>query len=240
MNFYVGASRFLPPTLARLGLACLAYNRRGHDVLSTRAGRDLEGGAYQLTAEAIADNRYAAEWLRERGQATPIAIGHSNGGVLAVRHVADHPESPALILLSAHRGGRDILQRVSAHGLWGKDKLPAIEAAARALVDAGKGRDLLLLPGWWQVVSAASAVDLFSEVPDILELASKIACPVLYLRGDREPADLYPAEQFSARCGGSCDVEVIADCDHFYNGREDEVAARVADWLAGILQIPAA
>jgi hypothetical protein len=28
---------------------------------------------------------------------------------------------------------------------------------------------------------------------------------------------------------------VIEDCDHFYVGREDAVAARVADWLAGFL-----
>src|SRR5438270_10178991 len=31
MNFYVGAPRFLPPVLTRLGFACLAFNRRGHD-----------------------------------------------------------------------------------------------------------------------------------------------------------------------------------------------------------------
>jgi hypothetical protein len=31
MNFYVGAPRFLPPALTKLGLACLSFNRRGHD-----------------------------------------------------------------------------------------------------------------------------------------------------------------------------------------------------------------
>jgi len=61
MNFYVGAPRFLPPALTRLGLACLAFNRRGHDVLSTRNSRIVEGGAFQFTREAIADNRTAAE-----------------------------------------------------------------------------------------------------------------------------------------------------------------------------------
>ena len=28
MNFYVGAPRFLPPALTKLGYACLAFNRR--------------------------------------------------------------------------------------------------------------------------------------------------------------------------------------------------------------------
>src|SRR5256885_1381806 len=32
MNFYTGAPRFLPPALVELGLACLAFNRRGHDI----------------------------------------------------------------------------------------------------------------------------------------------------------------------------------------------------------------
>ena len=53
MNFYVGPSRFLPPALTRLGLACLAFNRRGHDILSTRNSRSPEGGAFQFTREII-------------------------------------------------------------------------------------------------------------------------------------------------------------------------------------------
>jgi len=36
MNFYVGAPRFLPPALTGLGFACLAFNRRGHDILRKR------------------------------------------------------------------------------------------------------------------------------------------------------------------------------------------------------------
>jgi len=64
MNFYTGAPRFLPPALTRLGLACLAFNRRGHDILTTRASRTAEGGAYQFTHEAIADNNSAAAWLQ--------------------------------------------------------------------------------------------------------------------------------------------------------------------------------
>ena len=66
MNFYVGAPRFLPPVLTRLGFACLAFNRRGHDILSIRDSRAAEGAAFQLTREGIADNNYAARWLAER------------------------------------------------------------------------------------------------------------------------------------------------------------------------------
>ena len=101
MNFYTGPARFIPAALARAGYACLAYNRRGHDVIATLNSRQAVGGAFQMAEEAIADNRFAAEWLVSRGFTRPIVVGHSNGGVLGVRHVADHPDTPALILLSA-------------------------------------------------------------------------------------------------------------------------------------------
>src|ERR1700747_2655498 len=101
MNFYVGAPRFLPPVLTKLGLACLAFNRRGHDILSIRDSRATEGAAFQLTREGIADNAIARDWLEAKGFDRPIVIGHSNGGMLAVKHVADHPDTRALVLLSA-------------------------------------------------------------------------------------------------------------------------------------------
>ncbi len=235
MNFYVGAPRFLPPALTRLGYACLAFNRRGHDVLSNRASRAAEGGAFQLTREAIADNRIAAEWLGARGFARPVVIGHSNGGMLAVRHVADHPETPALVLLSAHCGGKGIVARASKAGLLAGDRIEEITAQARALVAAGRGRELMLLPGWWYVITAESFLDYLTEVPDVLELAPRIACPVLYLRGDEEPVDLYPAEEFQRRAGGPCAVEIVRNCGHYYVGREDAVTELVAGWLARTL-----
>lgn len=234
MNFYMGAPRFLPPVLTARGYACLAFNRRGHDILGIRDSRAAEGAAFQLTREAIADNVFAARWLSARGFPDPILAGHSNGGMLAVRHAADHPGTPALVLLSAHAGGRGIVPNASKAGLLAGDRLAEITAQAEALVAAGRPRELILLPGWWYVATAESFLDLLNDLPDILELAPMIRCPVLYLRGDKEPRQLYPAEAFQARAGGRCDVRIIADCDHFYVGREAETAAIVAEWLDAI------
>jgi pimeloyl-ACP methyl ester carboxylesterase len=231
MNFYTGAPRFLPPALARLGLASLAFNRRGHDILAIRDSRAAEGAAFQSYAEAIEDNRIAAAWLAAKGFPRPVVIGHSNGGMLAVRHVADHPDTAALVLLSAHCGGREMLARTCAAGLLAQDRLEEFTAAARRRVAAGKGRELMLLPGWWYAISAESFLEL-ADCPDILELAPRIRCPVLYLRGDQEPRDLYPAEEFARRCGGPCTVRIVADCNHFYAGRETPVSDLVCRWLA--------
>jgi len=234
MNFYSGAPRFLPSRLAELGLASLAFNRRGHDILAIRDSRAAEGAAFQTIAEAIGDNRYAAQWLAARGHPAPIVIGHSNGGMLAVRHVADHPQTPALVLLSAHCGGTSMVPLASQAGLLAGERLPQITAQAQEMVKAGRGRELMLLPGWWYVTSAASFLDL-ANCPDILELAPRIPCPVLYLRGDAEPRELYPAEEFKRRCAGPCDVEIVPKCDHFYRGREGAVADIVCAWLRRIL-----
>ena len=164
-----------------------------------------------------------------------MVIGHSNGGMLAVPHVVAHPDTPALILLSAHGGGRSGVQRTSRAGLLAGDRLDEITSKARALVAEGRGRELMLVPGWWYVITAESFLDRLTEMPDALELAPRVTCPVLYIRGDRENAETYPAEAFAARTGGRCDVEIVQDCDHFYVGREDEITRLVASWLDRIM-----
>jgi len=234
MNFYTGALRFLPPVLVNLGFACLAFNRRGHDVLSTRDGRAPVGGAFQTAQEGFEDNRLAAQWLAQRGFPHPVVIGHSNGGMLAVRHVVDHPGTPALVLLSAHGGGRNIVQRSSGSGLMAGNRLGEITAQARALVAAGRGKELMLMPGWWYVITAESFIDRLENTPDVLALAPQVTCPTLYIRGDKEPRASYPAEEFAQHAGGPVTIKIIPDCDHFYNGREHEVQDVAASWLANI------
>lgn len=229
-NFYVGPPGFLPPALTRLGLACLAYNRRGHDILATYGGREAVGGAFQLAEEAVLDNRHAAEYLRRRGFDTPIVIGHSNGGLLAIRHVADHPATPALVLLSAPGGGTQSTGLISSQGLLLRDRVAELSAEAERLVAEGRGDELLLLPGWWWVISARSLVDRLQCTPDALELAPSIRCPTLFLKGRDEPEAIYPARRFQAAAGAHCEV-VELDCDHWYNGREEAVADAVTSWL---------
>ncbi len=237
MNFYYGPPRFLPPALTKMGLACLAFNRRGHDIMSTRDSRDAEGAAYQTAAEAIEDNRTAGQWLVAKGFAHPIVIGHSHGGMLAVRHAADHPQTPALVLLSAHRGGKGLVPGGSKAGLLAGNRLEEITAQSKQLVAAGKPNELILMPGWWYVVTAAGFLDMLENLPDVVELAPKVKSPTLYVRGDQEPAGLYPAEEFKARAGGECTIEIPKNCNHFYIDQEEAVSATVAKWLGKTLKI---
>jgi alpha/beta superfamily hydrolase len=74
-------------------------------------------------------------------------------------------------------------------------------------------------------------------VPDVVHLAPQVPCPTLFIRGDQEPREIYPAEDFQARCGGPCTVEIVPDCNHFYTGREEAVAAAVCGWLGRTLKL---
>jgi len=235
MNFYTGPARVVPSALVAAGYACLAFNRRGHDMIATTNSRAVTGGAFQTTSEAIADNRCAAQWLGTRGFERPIVIGHSNGGMLAVQHVADHPATPALVLLSAHLGGKAIVPLASQAGLLGGERIAEVEATARRMVAEGRGGELMLLPGWWWVITAESYLDYCSQLPDVLALAPRIKCPVLYIRGDQEAAQIYPAEEFAARAGGPCEVRIVENCDHFYGGREATIAGIVTGWLQRVV-----
>jgi pimeloyl-ACP methyl ester carboxylesterase len=232
MNFYIGAPRFLPPLLTQQGFSCLAFNRRGHDILSIRDSFAAnEGAALQLTREGIEDNKLAAAWMAKRGFAEPIVIGHSNGGTLGVQHVVDHPKTPALVLLSAHRGGDSAMAAQRQRNFLAGNKVDEVFARAQALVASGRGKELMMVPGWWFVISGESFIDRMTKMPDIVELAPRVQCPVLYIRGDQEPTAAVPAETYREHAGGSCDLEVIADCDHFYVGRETEVSRVVSAWL---------
>jgi pimeloyl-ACP methyl ester carboxylesterase len=163
-----------------------------------------------------------------------VVIGHSNGGMMGVQHVVDHPQTPALVLLSAGRGGTRTVSG-GPEKLFAHDRQAELEAQARELVAAGRGRELMLMPGWWYVISAESFLDRIATVPAIVPLAAKIKCPVLAIRGDREDRERYPAEEFQANCGGPCSIVIVADCDHFYVGREAEVSRVAASWLAKTL-----
>lgn len=232
-NFYSGPARFLVPYLLRARVACLSFNRRGHDTISCRT-RVPEGNAYQTTAEAKSDNLAARQFLADRGHGAAIVIGHSNGGLLAASHVVECPGARALVLLSAHCGGRELLARASALGLLAKDRVAEISEQAHRLVADGRPTELILLPGWWYATSAASLVDLEQNLPTLVDLAPEVTCPALVLLGDEDPL-LYPAARFAELTGGPARFVAIEGADHFYAGHEDRVGELVSDWLEGVL-----
>ena len=73
--------------------------------------------------------------------------------------------------------------------------------------------------------------NLYGFKSPLIEEASKIKCPVLFIRGDQEPRDLYPAEEFQKECKSSVDIVIIENSNHFYLGAENTVRETIRDWL---------
>lgn len=230
-NFYTGPCRFLPGPLVAAGFGCMAFNRRGHDILVNQVGRGRNGGAFQLASEGIADNEYAAKYLADRGHRAPVVIGHSNGGMLAAVFAATYSDVAGLVLLSAHAGGADTYPRSCTAGLMAADKADEFEARARALVAQGRGQELMLLPSWWYAISAESLVDRIENTPDLLAHAPDVRCASLAIRGSLEPASTYPMEEFARRAGGPAEAHVIEGSDHWYSGYESVVSDAIVAWL---------
>jgi pimeloyl-ACP methyl ester carboxylesterase len=99
------------------------------------------------------------------------------------------------------------------------------------MVAKGRGGELLLMPGWWYAISAASLVDRIERTPDLLAHAAAISCPSLAIRGSLEPASTYPMEEFARRAAGPASYRVIEGCDHWYVGFESVVSAAIVEWL---------
>lgn len=235
-NFYSGPARFLPGHLVPRGFDCFAFNRRGHDILTTGDDRLPQGGAYQTASESMEDNELAAAFLAEEGHPHPIVIGHSNGGLLAATFAARHPEVRALVLLSPHAGGPGHVEHLARTGLLGGDRHDQLLAEARRLVAEGRGQDLMRTPGWWYVLSAASYVDRVDASPTLLDAAPSITRPVLLIKGAGESDDQYPIGAFAERCPGPSDVVRLDGADHFYSDLTAVVGTIVVEWLDGVLE----
>lgn len=235
MNFYTGPGRILPPHLTSMGYACLAMNRRGHDLGGIRNGRDSYGGSWETFGDSQLDIAGGIAELKRRGFSKIVLFGHSFGGISAAAYAASHPqEISALGLLSAGSGGPDYLSQVSERGMLAGDRHAAVDAEAKRLVAEGRGDQMIAVTGWWYAITAASWVDLSKNVPLTVESACHYPGPILALRGEKEAADLYPAEGVAQVARDRATLAVVPGGDHFYNHTEDAFVGAVCDWLARI------
>ncbi|MQA13742.1 MAG: alpha/beta fold hydrolase [Pseudonocardiaceae bacterium] len=227
-----GPSRFLPPLLP--DLSHLAVNMRCHDLAYTVGTDDfaVDGGMWEDLSTGHLDVAAGIEHLRQRGLEQVVVCGHSSGGFYAADYMTRDGGIAAWVLLSPLTTNKTPLPS------WFPEpaQLAAAERMARDMVDAGRGRDLIPLRGWFHAISAASLVQRFEEPDGVwLDSVRHATAPVLMAWGDAEPRHGLWGRLYDQFAGPGDRREVLPGAGHYYRGQERVLATRIGVFLADVL-----
>lgn len=230
MNFSLGLPRFAADALVAAGYDVVAMNRRGAGVAGIRDSFQGVGDAWTLWSEHRMDVEAVVGHLRGLGYRRVVMAGHSQGGLLAADYAARDPSVAGVILASPAPTFTGVPARLP------EATREELLRCARKMVAEGRGRELLLLPEWPWVISAAAALDPLTPglVIPLSDLAEHYVGPLLVVCGDGEhDARLVPiARAAHARSPSRAKrLEVLEGCDHFYVGFEERVTALIRKWL---------
>jgi pimeloyl-ACP methyl ester carboxylesterase len=241
-NFY-GSTIFEPlaTALGPLGIALLWANTRGHDGFFTASigGRRRRlGSAYELVDECRHDITGWIEFLVKRGHQRIGLLGHSLGAIKALYSQAHQPHAAvqAVIAISPARLSHAAFKN-------GPDSSLYFEAASAAEAEVQAGRPEALIEVKFpfpMLITAGGYLDKYgpAERYNILGFGARVACPTLFVFGDRELtqggvafAGLPEAIHALPPTGQQFELVTVPDADHIYTGTADTLARTVADWV---------
>ena len=242
-NFYGSLLTQLGPMFSEQGMAFLAANRRGHDMVSTGVrGGDLKGYAFESVTESRLDYAAWLDLLRSRGHRRIAVGGHSGGAVRATYAQASEHYANVAAVVSVSPGEYNH-EKVAA--LHGDDFLGPYRQSER---DIAEGRpDTLLRPGvpWGSMWTARTYVDCFNKDNrySVSAHAANTGVPTLYVFGEKE-CQIGGEEELPV-CGlamrtlreigySHTAVKVVQGANHGYIGREKELMETVYAFLSGI------
>lgn len=224
--------------LAERGIATLAP--------SLTFGLDRRQGMYDCAVPAVhrhedgvAEIAAWIGWLRKEGAKAISMFGHSRGGNQAASYAAGDKSVGKLVLLAPAMGrtAQELAERFKSRF---KTELSPLMDKATALIDAGKGDELVDVPGFIYCpagkASAASIKSYYGGNPGqltVLQLA-KVAAPVLVIAGSADTVvpDV-PAMIDKIADDGKITLKIIDDAGHmFLDFHAEDAADLIAEFLA--------
>jgi len=100
--------------------------------------------------------------------------------MLAVQHVADHPDTPRWCCSRRISAGTSIVAHASKVGLLGGERIEEVQRRGAPNGREGRAKELMLLPGWWYVITAKAIWTTPVRCPNVLALrrASHARCSI--------------------------------------------------------------
>lgn len=222
--------------------AFLSANTRGHDFgawMRGRSGLKLAGSGWELLHECTADLEAWLRFAAGEGYDSLVLAGHGFGGSKIVYHLSEHhePAVRGIILASCASIVRDPV-------------LPELSARAEAMVQEGRGMDLLpwgTRPGvMTSTVSAQVHVararlhhDLYgdSDQPPAL---TRIRVPTLAWFGEQEVTPGREVDRFlkttaqNLTASPLVEIKLLPATSYLYTGSEAVVAREILQWVGRI------
>jgi hypothetical protein len=237
VEFYENWLAWFGSKLAENGMVAISLNRRDHG---------QEFGYYNMEPSAM-DQKYAIDFLAERGAKEVIMAGHSYGTVTVPYYMmaTKDPRVKSMLLFGPHAD----LRAASIVLCGGKEKYDAIVAKAKEMVKAEKGKESFLIPPIMQggrpilntyenflnkrgPDSKAVPMEILKDVPEIPILA--VCDP-----GDPGPAVRPPAQQQLTAANKDLEYILLSDIRqggfdpkaHIFFSREEEVFSITMGWM---------
>ena len=252
----------LAASLYSQGISLLAFNNRGAEVIHRFSMYDayknktiiFGGSAYELLKDTVLDIDGAITFLKTRGCAEFILLGHSTGAnkVCVYDHYKEENEIKAYVLIA---GGDDT-------GLWyrdlGEEKYRDLLQKSKEKIAAGSGLEIVTseeMHGF--VMSYQSVYDMLNSDGDynvfpFLEYGKEISISksqelFSYYKAIRRPVcaiygseDAYlptnkswVKESLTKFCPTASYIEIY-EADHSFRGDEEKLASRITDFILSI------
>lgn len=245
-NFY-GPGFFgeMQEALANAGVAALRVNNRGHDLVYNSAIGRL-GSSFETMEDCRLDWQAWLDFATELGYRSIVVWGHSLGAVKTAYVMATESDTrvAGAIVSSPPRFSHSYVASMERGDAWLK-----AAADAQALVDAGRGQELMAVTEPLNTLMApATIADKYgpAERYNVLDLLPRSGVPVLVTLGGDEGTGPEKADwtafghldaQLTELASKHPHVEYhnVPGANHQYFGKTEELWAVARGWL---LQLP--
>ncbi len=241
-HFYRKLYLELGARLASHGIAFLAANRRGHDIVSNGApDGPLAGYAHESVDDSRLDYAAWLDLLKERGHSNVVIGGHSGGAVRAVYAQSKERYPGVSGVIAVSPGEYDHMGLFALH----PGEFADAYSWCTQRLEAGEP-DAYIRPGipWGSSWTARAFIDCFN--PDnrysVTRRAAELECPALFVFGSEECGD---GPRRLPACGAAmrglrdaayerANVQVIDGADHGYSGRDTQLFTAILHWLSAL------
>lgn len=243
--WYSGPSMFLACGLAGLGYTTLAYN-------GVHSGQGFRLSNFE---DAVAEVGDAVAYFRSRGVERVFLAGHSLGTPIVQRYAGDTEDS-ALAGVGLY-GPHISIPEVTRDSLLGPEAYHRFRDECRALVAAGRGDDIRLLPyrGSRVIVTSARSFlsyrDVDTSKATVSDAASRIRVPmaIVFDQADNiqglgavtHRREIARRIKEAATLSPRVDIEIIPSTEgnspveaHSFLHKEHVAVERTAAWLNSI------